>query len=81
MSTCSPVLVEIVSIPVAPILVEEVIALTNRCCTCWNEHPARICKLNVPSYAHVFTNSASLTGEGCLDGSLEISAPNYIGIG
>ena len=35
MSTSSPVLVEIVSIPVAPtcILVEEVIALTNRCCT------------------------------------------------
>ena len=33
MSTSSPVLVEIVSIPAAPILVEEVIALTNRCCT------------------------------------------------
>ena len=29
---------------------------------------------------HVFTNSASLTGEGCLDRSLEINASNYIAI-
>ena len=33
MPTRSLLLVEIVSIPVTPILVEEVIALTNRCCT------------------------------------------------
>ena len=33
MPTSSPVLVEIVTIPAAPILAEEVIALTNFCCT------------------------------------------------